>query len=75
MLTGHATVETAVDGMKSGAIDYIMKPCDIDDLLKKAEEAFEKRQRLEEKIRMAQARTYLKSPREILKGAEESEKE
>jgi len=72
MLTGHATVETAVDGMKSGAVDYIMKPCDIDDLLQKAEEAFEKRQRLEEKIRMAQARTYMKSPREILKQTDES---
>ena len=72
MLTGHATVETAVEGMKSGAIDYIMKPCDIDDLLKKAEEAFEKRQRLEEKIRMAQARTYMKSPREILKQSDDS---
>jgi DNA-binding NtrC family response regulator len=72
MLTGHATVDSAVDGLKSGAIDYVMKPCDIDDLLEKAEEAFEKRQRLEEKIRMAQARTYMKSPRDILKQTEES---
>lgn len=67
MLTGHATVESAVDGLKSGAFDYVMKPCDIDELIKKAAEAFEKRQRLEEKIRMAQARSYVKSPREILK--------
>ncbi|MDY6854490.1 MAG: response regulator [Thermodesulfobacteriota bacterium] len=72
MLTGHATVDSAVDGLKSGAVDYVMKPCDIDDLLKKAEDAFEKRQRLEEKIRMAQARTYMKSPRDILKQTEES---
>ncbi len=56
MLTGHATVEFAVDGLKSGATDYLMKPIGIDDLIQKAEEAFEKRQRLEEKIRMAQAR-------------------
>lgn len=27
MLTGHATVESAVDGLKSGATDYVMKPC------------------------------------------------
>lgn len=72
MLTGHATVDSAVDGLKSGAVDYVMKPCDIDDLLKKAEDAFEKRQRLEEKIRMAQARTYMKSPRDILKQTEKS---
>jgi DNA-binding NtrC family response regulator len=69
MLTGHATVESAVDGLKSGATDYLMKPADIDDLINKAEEAFAKRQRLEEKIRMAQSRKIMKSPREILKDA------
>lgn len=67
MLTGHATVESAVDGLKSGATDYLMKPADIEDLIRKAEEAFNKRQILEEKIRMAQARKFMKSPREILK--------
>ena len=35
-----------------------------------SEEAFEKRQRLEEKIRVAQTRAYMKSPREIIKNAE-----
>lgn len=67
MLTGHATVESAVEGLKSGAFDYVMKPCDIDDLLVKAQEAFEKRKHLEEKIRLAQTRTSMKSPREILR--------
>jgi len=67
MLTGHATVESAVEGLKAGAFDYLMKPCDIDELLDKAHEAFEKREALEQKIRMAQARSYVKSPREILK--------
>ena len=70
MLTGHATVESAIDGLKSGATDYLMKPIGIDELIQKASEAFEKRQHLEEKIRLAQARTFMKSPREILKGAE-----
>lgn len=70
MLTGHATVESAVEGLKAGAHDYLMKPVDIGDLLEKAEEAFSKRQKLEEKIRLAQARTYMKSPREILKQAD-----
>ena len=70
MLTGHATVESAIDGLKSGATDYLMKPIGIDELIQKAAEAFEKRQHLEEKIRLAQARTFMKSPREILKGAE-----
>lgn len=39
MLTGHATVESAIDGMKMGAFDYLMKPCDIDQLLTKINEA------------------------------------
>lgn len=71
MLTGHATVDSAIDGLKSGACDYLMKPADIDDIIKKAIEAFEKRQRVEEKIRTAQTKKYMRSPREILKGDEE----
>ncbi len=67
MLTGHATVNSAIDGMKLGAFDYLMKPADIEDILEKAREAFEKRQRLEEKIRVAQTKKYMRSPREILK--------
>ena len=68
MLTGHATVESAIDGLKSGASDYLMKPTGVEDLIEKAKEAFDKRQRIEEKIRMAQARKFMKSPREILRG-------
>ena len=67
MLTGHATVESAVDGLKSGATDYLMKPTDIEDLIKKTEEAYEKRLRIEEKIRAAKTRRFMKSPRAILK--------
>ena len=70
MLTGHATVESAIDGLKSGATDYLMKPTEIDELITKAREAFHKRLLLEEKILMAQSRKYMKSPREILKEAE-----
>jgi len=70
MLTGHATVESAVDGLKSGATDYLMKPADIDELVSKAEEAFSKRKALEEKIRVAQTRSFMKSPREILRDTE-----
>jgi len=67
MLTGHGTVESAVEGLKSGATDYLTKPTDIGELISKAEEAFEKRQRLEEKIRVAQTRQFMKSPQEILR--------
>jgi DNA-binding NtrC family response regulator len=55
MLTGHATTESAVEGMKSGATDYLVKPTDIDVLIAKAEEAFKRRLDLERKIQMAEA--------------------
>lgn len=54
MLTGHATVESAIDGMKKGAYDYLMKPCDIDTLVSKVTEAAARKRRQEEKIIEAQ---------------------
>ncbi|MFH1035649.1 MAG: response regulator [Pseudomonadota bacterium] len=33
MLTGHATVDSAVSGMALGAHEYLVKPCDLDTLL------------------------------------------
>jgi DNA-binding NtrC family response regulator len=53
MLTGHATVETAIEGMKLGAFDYLMKPCDIDTLITKVKEAVRKKQSHDEKIEKA----------------------
>jgi DNA-binding NtrC family response regulator len=50
MLTGHATFETAIEGMKLGAFDYLMKPCEIDDLITKLEAAKKKHQEQLEKI-------------------------
>jgi DNA-binding NtrC family response regulator len=50
MLTGHATVESAIDGMKQGAFDYLMKPCDMEQLMNKVTEAAAKKRQHEEKI-------------------------
>jgi DNA-binding NtrC family response regulator len=57
MLTGHGTVESALEGLRSGATDYLMKPIDIDELIAKAEEAFVRWQIMEEKIRVAEGST------------------
>ncbi len=56
MLTGHATMETAIEGMKLGAFDYLMKPCSIEEVLSKVQEAKEKRRRHEEEITQARIR-------------------
>lgn len=57
MLTGHATVETAIDGMKLGAFDYLMKPCDMDVLMEKIDAAATKKRQHEEKILEARAQS------------------
>jgi DNA-binding NtrC family response regulator len=49
-------VETAIEGMKRGAFDYLMKPCDIEQLVSKVAEATDKKRRHEEKIREARIR-------------------
>ncbi|GAB6096908.1 response regulator [Desulfatiferula olefinivorans] len=68
MLTGHATVESAIEGLKAGAFDYLMKPADADALIEKAEEAYMKYKAHQEKITMAMLERSLQSPRDILKG-------
>ena len=50
MLTGHATVESGIEGMKMGAFDYLMKPCDMDQLISKVKEAAAKKRQHEDKI-------------------------
>jgi two-component system, OmpR family, response regulator len=51
MLTGHASVESGVEGMHCGAFDYVMKPANIDDLLEKIHEAYERKALHEKKLR------------------------
>jgi len=50
MLTGHASIEVAIEGMELGAFDYLMKPADIDELFYKLQDAFKKRTIQQEKI-------------------------
>lgn len=54
MLTGNATVETAVEGMKKGAFDYLMKPTETKDLVEKIVRAYKRKAEQEERIRNAE---------------------
>lgn len=74
MLTGHASVESGIDGMKLGAFDYIMKPADIDDLLDKMRAAFEKKSAHEEKIRQAKVRELKDHPARIFQQLKEEKR-
>jgi len=67
MLTGHATVETAIEGMKLGANDYLMKPCETEDLVSKIKRAYEKKAEHDERIRAAKVKEFISSPRTALR--------
>lgn len=50
ILTGHATIKTAIEGMKLGAYDFLKKPCDIEEVISKINGAFKKKQAHEDRI-------------------------
>jgi DNA-binding NtrC family response regulator len=65
MLTGHGTTETAVEGMKLGAFDYLLKPTEFHELLDKLENARKRKDEQEERIRKAEAKLLLRKSGEI----------
>ena len=48
MISGHGTVETAVDALKSGAYDFIVKPLDLNRLLVTTQRALEHKSLVQE---------------------------
>ncbi|MBN2418936.1 MAG: response regulator [Deltaproteobacteria bacterium] len=62
LLTGHASVETGIEGMKLGAFDYLLKPVKLEDLLPRLLQAFEKKGTQDRKIRNARIKEALKNP-------------
>jgi len=49
ILTGHGSIDTAMEAIKLGAYDYLTKPCEIDELVDKIEGAWEKKEDVEQK--------------------------
>lgn len=43
ILTGHGSIDTAMEAIRLGAYDYLTKPCEIDELVAKIEGAWEKK--------------------------------
>jgi DNA-binding NtrC family response regulator len=54
MLTGHGALDTAIQGMKLGAYDYLKKPTDTADLVEKISRAFARKSEQEQRIRRAE---------------------
>ena len=59
LLTGHATTLDGVEGIKSGAFDYLSKPIELEHLLGKIKQAHEKSLREEEKRRETEFRAKM----------------
>lgn len=74
LLTGHASVESSIEGMKLGAFDYLLKPINLEDLMTKMAQAFEKKNVHDQKIRKARIKELLRFPGRVLEHDKEDEK-
>jgi len=59
LLTGHASLETSVEGMKQGAYDYLLKPIRLEDLLEKLVQALERKGSAEHRAQSEEIRKLL----------------
>ena len=59
MLTGHGTVGTAVEAIKMGAFNYLLKPCELEELVHQITQALVRRQSREDKILEVRMTPYL----------------
>ena len=75
ILTGHGTIDSAVECTKGGAYSFLQKPCELDELLNTLKSAYKKMLMNKEDIdeeeidKMIELQT--KTPREILKQQKE----
>ena len=60
LLTGKATVETAIEGMKLGAYDYLIKLAELESLVEKINRAYDLKAEHEARIRKAEIDNIVK---------------
>jgi len=65
ILTGHGSIDTALEAIKLGAYDYLTKPCEIDDLMGKIEGAWQKKDGAERKEMKEKMQKVVESPSSI----------
>ncbi len=61
MLTGHGTVDTAIQGMELGAYDYLIKPTDAKELMEKIGKAKQRKAEQEQRIKNAEVERIVQS--------------
>src|SRR5579859_6148128 len=55
IMTGFGTVETAIDAMKRGAYDYILKPFKVEEVIRVVQRGLEKQRLAAENLRLREA--------------------
>ena len=65
ILTGHGSIDTALEAVKLGAYDYLTKPCEIDELVGKIEGAWEKKDEKEKKDIQEKIQKVVESPSSV----------
>jgi DNA-binding NtrC family response regulator len=65
ILTGHGSIDTALEAIRLGAYDYLTKPCEIDDLTGKIEAAWQKKDGAEKKEMKTKMQKVVESPSSI----------
>lgn len=64
ILTGHGSIDSALDAIKLGAYDYLTKPCQISELVEKIEGAWETKDELKKKDIEEKIQRVVESPRD-----------
>ena len=67
ILTGHGSIDTAMEAIKLGAYDYLKKPCEINELVEKIEGAWEKKDVDEKKNMAVKIQKVVESPKSVFK--------
>ena len=62
ILTGHGSIDTALEALKLGAYDYLTKPCEIEELVEKIEGAWKKKDRAEQRDVQEKIQKVIESP-------------
>lgn len=63
VLTGHGSIDTALEATKLGAYDYLTKPCEINELVAKIEGAWGKKDDTEKKDMQEKIQKVVESPK------------
>ncbi len=65
ILTGHGSIDTALEAIKLGAYDFLAKPCEVDELVAKIEGAWGKKEKAEKKDIETKIQKVVESPSSV----------